>query len=714
MDNFESLLSIIVIWRGNKYVVEMNPDASLKNLGDELQKLTDVKPDTMRLFVPQISSKCSKLLSPYSKEHSELSLQKASIVEGKSIRMMGVSEDEVNTVLQNAEDHLRIAGFDEEERRMRQRMSSRSNALLKLPQGPYTFCDFRTLELSGIELNPPASEALKRMHMLAADPGIVAIMNKHCWRVGIMTEMAPVGYVGVSPKCILGFNKNHGEEISLRLRTDDLKGFRKYESIKKTLLHELAHMVFSEHDANFFALDYQLNQEAVKLDWTKSRGHTLGAVRNLDYDEEDYDASDKRYVSQKLGGNASDQLASASESSVAAAFRRLIEAEVSRFNPEVSGVHEEPVPDDSRCSMHERHDNIDYVREAYLDDDSSSEVQLKQDYEPDPDDRSCDPSNCEPDPDDSQSNHHQVMDTLNHGIQLSKAINEPDLDDLEAKHIKSIYRNIHLEGYNVLVNESMEDRAYNAYKEPDPDESETKRIVQAEPDPDDDLMVTPEISGIKIHETMALDEPDPNDSEAKLISSGNGYIYEHCQKNAQPSESIENAASSNRARMEPGPDESRTNGVGWAEPDPENGLVGSQETSNMPIDEPDPDDQELQRIQDPVTVICNRLNEAVEMLRSEVDPTEASTALQTLFKIIRNVIEHPNETKFKKLRKANRMIQMNVAKYKGAMEILQTIGFVEEAVFDGSGIADTYLVLKRNDVGLLWLAKSCLEGYVSV
>ena len=85
-----------------------------------------------------------------------------------------------------------------------------------------------------------------------------------------MTEMAPVGYVGVSPKCVLGFNKvnaknesksmnhmsqfsllflfvsslflslqNHGEEISLRLRTDDLKGFRKYESIKKTLLHEL-------------------------------------------------------------------------------------------------------------------------------------------------------------------------------------------------------------------------------------------------------------------------------------------------------------------------------------------------------------------------------------------------------------------------------------------------------------------------------------------
>ena len=96
-----------------------------------------------------------------------------------------------------------------------------------------------------------------------------------------MTEMAPVGYVGVSPKCILGFNKvtssskrmkihllvslfylltcvvalqNHGEEISLRLRTDDLKGFRKYESIKKTLLHELVSFIIKIFFLEF--LDY--------------------------------------------------------------------------------------------------------------------------------------------------------------------------------------------------------------------------------------------------------------------------------------------------------------------------------------------------------------------------------------------------------------------------------------------------------------------------
>lgn len=83
-----------------------------------------------------------------------------------------------------------------------------------------------------LQLSPPATEALKIMHTLASDPGIVAIMNKvpvhidhfdsfflfpistmllyllqHRWRVGIMSELAPIGYVGVSPKCILGFNK---------------------------------------------------------------------------------------------------------------------------------------------------------------------------------------------------------------------------------------------------------------------------------------------------------------------------------------------------------------------------------------------------------------------------------------------------------------------------------------------------------------------------
>jgi hypothetical protein len=68
-------------------------------------------------------------------------------------------------------------------------------------------------------------------------------MEAHGWRVGRLTEMPPEGKVGVSAVCILGYNANQGQEISLRLRTDDLRGFRKYLRIRETLVHELAHMV---------------------------------------------------------------------------------------------------------------------------------------------------------------------------------------------------------------------------------------------------------------------------------------------------------------------------------------------------------------------------------------------------------------------------------------------------------------------------------------
>lgn len=49
--------------------------------------------------------------------------------------------------------------------------------------------------------------------------------------------------MGVSSVCILGWNRNQGQEISLRLRTDDYAGFRKYLAIRNTLVHELTHNV---------------------------------------------------------------------------------------------------------------------------------------------------------------------------------------------------------------------------------------------------------------------------------------------------------------------------------------------------------------------------------------------------------------------------------------------------------------------------------------
>ena len=82
---------------------------------------------------------------------------------------------------------------------------------------------------------PNSERAREILTGLANDPGIKAVMNKYKWKVGALCEMYPEGYVGVSDVCVMGLNENKGQRILLRLRTDDLKGFRKILSIKKVL-----------------------------------------------------------------------------------------------------------------------------------------------------------------------------------------------------------------------------------------------------------------------------------------------------------------------------------------------------------------------------------------------------------------------------------------------------------------------------------------------
>ena len=125
-------------------------------------------------------------------------------------------------------------------------------------------------------VQPPPAAALRLLHSLAADPGISKIMKVRGWRVGKLSEMPPEGKVGVSAVCVLGYNVNAGQEISLRLRTDDLRGLRPYARVRETLIHELAHMTYSEHDLRFKQLNSQLTREARDADWRRSDARTVG------------------------------------------------------------------------------------------------------------------------------------------------------------------------------------------------------------------------------------------------------------------------------------------------------------------------------------------------------------------------------------------------------------------------------------------------------
>ncbi|KAI7906382.1 WLM domain-containing protein [Cokeromyces recurvatus] len=124
-------------------------------------------------------------------------------------------------------------------------------------------------KLTVIEEFPNPEKARKLLEKLRDDRGVKAIMVERKWSVGELIELTPF------ETSILGYNRNKGQLIAIRLRTDDLSGFRHYDSIRKVLLHELTHNVWIEHDDNFHALNRQLNKDVVRLDWTAHGAHTL-------------------------------------------------------------------------------------------------------------------------------------------------------------------------------------------------------------------------------------------------------------------------------------------------------------------------------------------------------------------------------------------------------------------------------------------------------
>ncbi|KAK0674749.1 putative zinc metallo proteinase [Cercophora samala] len=136
--------------------------------------------------------------------------------------------------------------------------------------------------LSVLQHLPNAQKSLSFLQRLKEDPGIVHVMEKHGYSVGLLTEMDPMantssaseGGGGVVTR-VLGLNRNKGEVIELRLRTDRYDGWRDYGGVRKTLCHELAHNVYGEHDGDFWRLCREIEREVEKADWKKS-GRTVG------------------------------------------------------------------------------------------------------------------------------------------------------------------------------------------------------------------------------------------------------------------------------------------------------------------------------------------------------------------------------------------------------------------------------------------------------
>ncbi|KAL8922504.1 MAG: hypothetical protein Q9208_005126 [Pyrenodesmia sp. 3 TL-2023] len=140
---------------------------------------------------------------------------------------------------------------------------------------------------------PNPEKSRRYLERLRNDAGIKASMRKHKFSVGVLTEMNPAEHTTHDSRT-LGLNRNKGEAIELRLRTDAYDGYRDYKIIRKTLCHELAHNVYGEHDRNFWDLTKAIEKEVEENDW-KAGGHALT-------NEEFYNPDDRGVEGEHVDG----------------------------------------------------------------------------------------------------------------------------------------------------------------------------------------------------------------------------------------------------------------------------------------------------------------------------------------------------------------------------------------------------------------------------
>ncbi|CAL6436099.1 unnamed protein product [Bathycoccus prasinos] len=239
-----------------------------------------------------------------------------SIKKGKKVLLVASEVANVEKMKRDEKVDVRVRGFEDEMKREKRRdvrylSRTSKDAYARAhdtSSNTYTFQSLRVLAVPEGMVEPSREKTMHLLERLKRDPGVVRVMETKRFRVGLLCEMPPEGLVGISETCVLGFNRNNGMEIHLRLRTDDWSGLRRYESIRRVLMHELAHNVISEHNAEFKALNSELVQ-LCERDWNRGRrvggsGETHGND-NDGYDSlsEDECMKETRKLSgMKLGG----------------------------------------------------------------------------------------------------------------------------------------------------------------------------------------------------------------------------------------------------------------------------------------------------------------------------------------------------------------------------------------------------------------------------
>ncbi|KAL6864591.1 WLM domain-containing protein [Trichoderma novae-zelandiae] len=297
-ENHTETVTITVSHRGHKFPFELDADLTVTDLFREIENVLEIPFENIKVMVPK---------GPFLKHPFKDADYSVKNLAGKTVTVMGSTNADVQAVQAMCQKLNNIKAAREAQRsKAKSRAPVRRRGVQSAEDSKYTFLQVRPL--SGL---PRPERSLKLLMRLKEDPGIKAAMRKHKFTVALLTEMEPLAHTESTHEGttrILGLNRNQGEVIELRLRTDAHDGYRDYKTIRKTLCHELAHNVHGPHDRQFWDLCHQIEREVDAADW-KSNGHTLGEtsryhISGQEQDDEDVHEDDGGWTGGEfvLGG----------------------------------------------------------------------------------------------------------------------------------------------------------------------------------------------------------------------------------------------------------------------------------------------------------------------------------------------------------------------------------------------------------------------------
>ncbi|CCU80966.1 hypothetical protein similar to ubiquitin/metalloprotease fusion protein [Blumeria hordei DH14] len=264
--NEDSLVSLKFTHHGASYIQSFPPNSTISDFSSKIADVLRIPPSKQKLMI----SKIGFLVPPFKDPQLLLSS-----IQGNKITVMGSTDNEVSKIMTIAEEAARDE-YQQNRPLQKVKAYKTRNWTKEQEENRYTFLNLKPLPY----LNNP-SRSLQLLQRLKDDAGIKAVMCKHKFTVPILTEMNPIEHTESSQDGIsrtLGLNRNKGEVIELRLRTDAYDGYRDYKTIRKALCHELTHNVYGPHNRDFWDLCGQIEKEVDAADWRTS-GKTIGNMK---------------------------------------------------------------------------------------------------------------------------------------------------------------------------------------------------------------------------------------------------------------------------------------------------------------------------------------------------------------------------------------------------------------------------------------------------